>query len=101
MLLAFTELPAQASVALEGLVSALDAQKVANDAVDAAVETRVQPVLARRQAEASAFLRRHPLTRAALEDETAQWASVGMPLRLDPLPSSFNHSGERHDAQPL
>ncbi len=49
----------------------------------------------------SAFLRRHPLTRAALEDETAQWASVGMPLRLDPLPSSFNHSGERHDAQPL
>ena len=49
----------------------------------------------------SAFLRRHPLTRAALEDETAQWASVGMPLRLDPLPSSFNHPGERHDAQPL
>jgi exopolyphosphatase/guanosine-5'-triphosphate,3'-diphosphate pyrophosphatase len=49
----------------------------------------------------AAFLRRHPLTRAALEDETVQWASVGMPLRLDPLPSSFNHPGERHDAQPL
>ncbi|WP_051240647.1 Ppx/GppA phosphatase family protein [Tepidiphilus margaritifer] len=50
----------------------------------------------------SVFLRRHPLTRAALEDEIAQWAGVGMPLRLDPLSETLNHQGEeRHDGQPL
>jgi hypothetical protein len=58
LLLAFTELPPAASDALRGLSSALDAQKTANAAVDAAVQTSVQPVLARRQDESAAFLRR-------------------------------------------
>ena len=80
MLLSFTELPPAATASLQGLVQALAAQRTANDAVDAAIAERVQPVLARRQAEAAGFLRRLGLalqgqseTLAEAADNLCQW----------------------------